>query len=299
MTVSDWMERARGYLQGGQADVVNRLQDPYTPGDTQIVLTYEPDGISRGTVISAGRNCFMVWAVDSPTKTCTVSGAWQGATDVAAVADQIVRIKPRYLDHMLFGAVQEAVVELSSPEIGLFAVGQLELDYVPSTDVYDLTSAADLEDIIAVSIVNPDDVTDRWPVLAQNQWELRRIIPTAEFPTGLQLRINYAVQDYVGTTIIVTYKKSFTIPTDLTDDTDTVGLPGTADDLPALGAAQRLIYSQEAKRTSTHAQGDARRAQEVPAGSSLGAARAISALYRQRCMQEYARLVRQYGIRQR
>lgn len=298
-TVSDWMERARGYLQGAQADVVNMLEESYAPGDDEIVLTYEPDGISKGATISAGRACFMVWSVDAPAKTLAVTGGWQGASDVAVAAGTILRVKPRYLDHMLFQAVQESLAELSSPEIGLFGVGQVEIDYVSSTSVYDLIDAADLEDILTVSIVNPDDVTDRWPVLSQNQWELRRIVATAEFPSGLQLRINYPTQDLVGTTMVVTYKKAFTIPTDTDIDTSTVGLPDGADDLPALGAAQRLIYSTEARRTSVHAQGDPRRAQEVPAGSGLGAARAISALYRQRCQQEYARLVRQYGIRQR
>ena len=299
MIISDSMERARGYLQGAQSDIVNRVAETYSPGDEDLVLQYEPEGVGRGSVVSAGRNCFTVWQVDAPAKTLSVSGGWQGATDVMIPAGTIVRIKPRYLDHMLFDAVCDSITELSSPEFGLFAVGQVELPYLAHISVYDLIDAVDLEDILSVSLVNPNDPTDRWPVLGASEWELRRIAPTPEFPSGLQLRLNYVRQDYSATIILITYKKAFSVPADIDVDIEDVGLPDTAYDLPALGAAHRLAYSQESKRTSTHAQGDARRAQEVPAGSSLGAARAITALYRQRVNQEYARLLRQYGIRNR
>jgi hypothetical protein len=208
----------------------------------------------------------------------------------------MIRVNPHFPDHVLFDAITECLTELSSPEVGMYGIGQATLEHDPAKTVYDLIDAEGLENILSVTIADPTDATDRWVQLRGEAWELRRIEPTAEFPSGLQLRINYLpAGTRTADTIYVTYKRAFDLPGDVDTDIGTLGLLETAYDLPPLGAASRLAFSEEARRTAMASQADPRRATEVPVGAATGSARNIERMYRQRVQQEYARLISQYG----
>ena len=294
--VTYWMDRTRTYLQGSQVDTVNRLAATYSPGDDEVVLEFEPKGVSEGKILSVGRACFMVWSVDATAKTVRVSPGWAGAQDVTVASGSIVRVNPHYPDHVIFDALGECLTELSSPEVGMYGVGQIIVPYQFEVTVYDLLAADGLEDILSIKAADATDSTDRWVELHGDDYELRRIEPTAEFPSGLQLRINHIPGDALPQDLYITYKRAFDLPGDVDTDIGTLGLLETAYDIPPLGAATRLAYSAESRRNLVSAQQDPRRAQEVPAGANTGAARNIERLYRQRVQQEYARLISQYGV---
>jgi hypothetical protein len=298
-TVQGWIDRARVYLQGSQADAVNRLDADYYPGDSEIILKYPLEGVGRGAPISVGRACFMAWSADAAAKTIEVTPGWAGASDVAVPSGSIVRVKPKFFDHHLYDALEETLAELSSPERGLFGVDQIEIEYLSPQTVYDLIDADGFLAPISVAFAEPTDSTDRWPFLRANEYDIRTIQPTAEFPSGLQLKLHVAPSITEGETIVLTYKKALIMPGDLDSSIESCGLDESAYDLPPMGAAVRLAFPQEMRRNSTSSQGDTRRADEVPAGANLGASRALLALYERRVNQEYARLVRAYSIRER
>lgn len=294
MTVQAWVDRARGYLMSGQTETINILDSAYIPGDGQLSLRYELKGISQGTPLSAGRACFMSWVTTAATKVVEVTPSWDGAPDVSVASDTIVRVKPRFFDHNIFDAVNETLNELSSPSMGLYAIGQITFDTDTSLTVYDLSDAEGLIDVLRVGVTNESDLTDAYPALRQNQWSFRRVNPTAEYPTGLQLRLFDWPAISSATSLIVTYKRAF-IPADDIDSATSSTLIGDGmDDLPALGAASRLLIPGEVRRNQLTAQGDTRRAEEVVAGSTLGAARAIRKLYQDRVNDEYARLMQSF-----
>jgi hypothetical protein len=86
---------------------------------------------------------------------------------------------------------------------------------------------------------------------------------------------------------------SYTADMDVTE----TGLVSSAEDLPPMGAALRLLVGAEAQRNLVDSQGDTRRAAEVPASAITGALRNLAALRQQRLIAEAARFQQRYGIK--
>ena len=103
---------------------------------------------------------------------------------------------------------------------------------------------------------------------------------------------------YEGRTVRVTTIEPFTALTALDDDiTADAGLPSSCADLLAMGAALALGAGREVSRNDTRAQGDTRRANEVPPGAQLGSLNAIRVQYRERLRSELALLLGKYPPR--
>jgi len=297
MIVRDWVDQAREQLGGGVVEQVNRLASPYTPGDTTLTLEFDTEGVTRGIPVCVGINTFMVWAVAPATKELTVEPRWSGSYDSPQPTGTLVRVRPNIQTHRIFNAVNDVLNELSSPMIGVFGTGTLDLDYDQSITNYDLTDAENIQSVLSVQFGDVDDPIDTWEQLSSvSEWEHRVTQPTSEAPSGHQLRV-FAPLYTRGRTIRVTYRTTFNTVSTLDDDVSTVGLPDTALDLPVLGAAARLAVPGEWRRSLTNAQPDPRRAAEVPPGSVNAGARALQQKYEMRCTQEAARLIAQYPFR--
>lgn len=61
--------------QGSLTDEINTLAAPYTPGQGQITLTYEPRGLAAGALISCGLNTFKI----------LIETKGQSASDIPAI----------------------------------------------------------------------------------------------------------------------------------------------------------------------------------------------------------------------
>jgi hypothetical protein len=125
-------------------------------------------------------------------------------------------------------------------------------------------------------------------------WKVERKADTAVFPSGLSLKLDEG--GFPGRPIRVQYKAPFTTP--LVNPTDDVlavtGLHTQAHDIPVLGAMVRLMSSREFKRTFSESQGEPRRAQEVPVGSSLTGLKGVMVLRADRIEAERTRLEKMY-----
>jgi hypothetical protein len=67
-------------------------------------------------------------------------------------------------------------------------------------------------------------------------------------------------------------------------------------DIPALGAAVKLLFTTESRRTQVSTQGDSRRPDEVPVSSNSAIAGQMSRLYKARVQEEMSRLVTRIPI---
>ena len=67
-------------------------------------------------------------------------------------------------------------------------------------------------------------------------------------------------------------------------------------DIPPLGAAASLLRTTDARRNQITAQGDARRAAEVPSSVNLSTASVLDREYKMRVQDEYARLIQRLPI---
>jgi hypothetical protein len=137
-----------------------------------------------------------------------------------------------------------------------------------------------------------------WPLI--NNYVLERNMPTTgtygDFPSGFALVLYESA--YPGFPIRVRYRAPLGTLVNLTDDlVATTGINSSAVDLPPIGAAIRLVAGREVKRSFDEAQGEPRRAEEVPPQSQLIGLRNLQALRQARIHAEVSRLQRRYGYR--
>jgi hypothetical protein len=95
----------------------------------------------------------------------------------------------------------------------------------------------------------------------------------------------------------VFYKSRFRAAQGLSDDPiGDCGLMDSMLDIPSLGAAVSLLRTTESRRAQIAAQGDPRRADEVPPGSNSSAARELAREYQSRIDEERIRLTNLYPL---
>jgi hypothetical protein len=264
----------------------NKLSQAYAAGDTTLVFSYPIDGIRPGARLSIGTNTFYVWAISG--QTATVSGGDDGSTDIAASAGALVRVSPRFTDDEIWKMLTSDLADLSSPSSGLFGIGTVDLTYNAIVNGYDLTSIAqDMISIYEVKYLTPGPQLDN-PRIHTTGWRLNRNANTSQFPSGMSLQLFEPA--YPGYNVRVVYRKYFSMPTTAAANVNASGLLPSAQDLPPIGAAIRLMAGREIKRNFTESQGDTRRATEVPPGAIMQSSRNLQILRQQRITAESARL---------
>jgi hypothetical protein len=283
------IDEARSLVEGGQVGSVTRLIDPYTPGDSTVTLA-STDGLSPGAIFCIGLTTFVV--VSASSSEVEVIASADGSPDASQAGSTLARIKPRHSTYAYWLALKAAISEMGAPDSGLYGVGRFE----PVID----------GDETALAV--PDDVTDMVKVLEVRRrpaggyyentwdqiqnWELKNRAGGA----GSVIRLSTPVSR--SDTVEVVYAKSFTPPTSLGDDLQTVvGLSPSMNDIPALLMAARLVLSSEGRRLRLEAQGDGRRPSEVSESASAQASREYRRMAAQRIRNEGLGLLRQHGIR--
>lgn len=291
-TTSDLIELTRAELLGSQQEQLNKLTADITATDDAIPLGYDTQ-LNRGQYISVGIEDMYVWDYAPSSRTATVRRAMRGTVAATHTEDELVYIQPRFSNGLILKELNADIRSLSSPSNGLFRVKSLELTSQVVQTTYDLEGVGDLLDPLQVLIDVPGS-DNSWPYV--RRWELRRNQDQENFSSGVALRLNEPVPN--GRPLRFIYKAPFTELTTLTQDvTNQSGLPLTAHDIPPLGAAARLIGTAEARRSSLDAQGDTRRAQEVPIGAAARGASVLMQLRSRRIAEERSRLQEKYPVR--
>lgn len=254
----------------------------------QVSFQYPLKGIQEGTKFSAGLQTFYVWEVNESTKTAMVDVVQGPAT--LMTSGTTVFVSPRHTGYDILAAANDALTALSAR--GLYQMKAIEVPYNAILTGYDLTGVADIDDIYEVLQSSPGPYKD-WTRKHPSHYRLQRNADTTDFPDGIALNVWQG--GYQGFPMRIIYKAPFTPLTNLTDDVPTVsGLPATAIDLLAIGAAINVMSGKEIARNLTDVQGDTRRAGEVPAGAVANSVNGLKMIYQQRLQDEVARLSRRY-----
>ena len=229
--------------------------------------------------------------------TVTVSRGYNGSVAAAHTADTLVYIQPRYTKFDIGVALNDELLRLSSPGMGLFQVKAQTITFNPVYMGYDLTQAVadNYIDIMEVRYKIPYP-TRNYP--AARKWKVLRSIPdTGVFPSGQGIVIYEG--GYPGQPVYVQYSCAFNTldPSTWASNTDVAtatGMTKTMLDIPPLGAEIQLTLPREIRRNFMDIQPDPRRAPEVPAGSVANSVQAMQILYNNRVSEEADRLARQY-----
>jgi hypothetical protein len=285
---SDLVEETKSHIESGskiQVDYLNGAID----ATTQIVtIQLGSNGFQRGAVIAIDLELMYILA-DPAGPVGFVKRGWRGSTAATHADDAIVEINPNYSSFAIFRALNQEIASYSSPVHGLYQVKTVDLTYSAARGGYDLTSVTDLIDILEVRWKGY--TTGDWPLI--RRWAITRDMATSEFASTKALLLYEGVGP--GRTIRVRYKAPFAPLTALSSDVQTVSfLPATANDIPPLGAAARLVAPREVRRADYGAQPEPRVAADVPPGSSRNAAGGLLALRNQRLREEATRLHRSY-----
>lgn len=276
----------------GEREARNQLSGAYTAGGTSLTFTYGLGQIREGTRIAIEQELFYVWSTDDTAKTATVTGADGGSTAANHASASQVFVNPRFPRFICLQALNDELLELSSPLRGLFKVSYVDLTYNSSVLGFNLTSVTAVEDILEVRAKRLGS-DKRWDMVPYDKYELQRNASTSDFASGFALMLG---DGDPGQTVRVIYKAPFGALADETTDPNgaTVGFPSTANDILSLGAAIRLVWPREIPRNFIENQGDTRRPNEVPSGAIANSVRGLVQLYEQRVAQEQVRQQRQY-----
>ena len=281
--------RASRQLLSGTVEERNKLATTVTSADTSIVLSYDLGGFREGSVIEIDSELMYVWTATSATKTLEVERGYDGTTAAAHTAGAVTTVNPRFPRQQMLDALNADIDDLSSTVNGLFRVVAQDISYNGSDRQINLTSASGVIDLLDVRLRY---LADDYPIIRNVR--LQRNLPTADFASGIAIVFDEAVM--AGTLRVVT-KREFTRVTAEANDLQTVAfIPASCEDILEMGVVLRMMNGREIKRNFIESQGDTRRSEEVPPGSTRDSLTNIQRLRRERIVAEAARLKQQYPL---
>ncbi len=276
----------RDYLTQGRIEPRNKLASPALVGDGTLAFTYDLENIQAGSMISMGLEDMYVWTADSTSKTADVDRGADGTTAVAHTTTERVRVSPRWSDYQILRAVNDELGNLFAQ--GLYAVATTEVTFNSSTVGYEMPAEAESVRKVWTEAYTGED----WQEIGG--WKLEHNQDLTDFPSGVAL---YARNPgYEGRTLRVEYRGDFTPLSTLDDVVASVsGLPASAEDVVAMGAAISILVGREVSQRLMETQGSTRRAEENPPGAAAQSFTPIIRQYQARLAAEKKRLARIYG----
>jgi hypothetical protein len=282
---SDLVAEARRFLLASGRQEMNRLTTTMNASVASVVFDFAAGSIAQGALIAIDLELMYVWSVTG--STATVQRAMHGSAPAAHTTGAVITVNPLVSDFWVFTEVNNEIASLSSPATGLYRIKTITRTMTVAS-TYDV--AADVIDILAVQW-NDYGPSLNWPRL--RRWDVVYGQDTSVFASGVALQLYTAPPP--GRSLRITYSAPFSSLATLADDVQTTtGLPASANDIPAIGAAARLLTAREARRSSLDAQPESRQAQDVPPGTARSSAQQLFALRDRRIKEESARLSSTY-----
>lgn len=277
------------YLLAGASPQFTKLNGAVATTGTTTVTVDSDAQISTGTRICVGFEEMHVWSTAA--NVLTVERGFAGTTASTHSDDALVTIAPEYSDAKILRAcIQEAEALRNEP--GLYRVSHV--DYTAPHDAEfvlgpapDGTSEVGYDGVLEV-LAGTDEDTEPW---ARLPWDVMQVGDA----DGSDALVTVPDALYLNTTIRIVRRQTLGALASTTTDIETdVGILNA--DLIAVGAALRLGAGRAIRRTSLHAQGDTRRANEVAAFSTGNAVRELQRRYDRLLMQEKVRLKRRFPM---
>lgn len=255
--------------------------------------------IQAGALIQVDYEMMLVLNASSPSNITVVRGFYD-STAATHLANALINVNPRFPAVDIIKAINEDLDDLSAPTNGLFQMLELTTTFIPVVQGYDLTGLLN-SNVMEIWEVRTWEYgpANKYPIIPPSKVKIQRNADTNTFPSGMSMTLDQP--GYAGRPLRIQYKAPYTTPlVNASDNVQTVtGLHPQAHDIPVLGAPARLMQFRELKRSFSEAQGEPRRAQEVPVGSSETASKGILAYRDQRIQAERSRLEKMYvrGVR--
>ena len=289
-TAQSLIDDTRRHLLTGHNEELNRLEGAIGPSDLALAVEFDAGGIAPGSTISVGLEEMHVWALSG--QTLEVQRGMNGSTPAAHADGAVVTVRPKFSDFRIFRALNDDLLDLSSPTNGLFRVETVEATYNAARNAYDLTGATNVFGVLDVWYENLGS-SGNWSRL--NQWRWLSDVPTSDFASGNAVFLDEGADP--GRSLLIRFKTTYGQLVTAADDVETTtGLQDSAMDLPPLGAAIRLMIGRDVRRSFNEIQGEPRRAEEVPVGSAMQASRPLIAWRQTRIQAEAGRLASKYRV---
>ncbi len=277
-------------MLAGTVEERNKLAATIDADDTTVICSYDLGGIRAGAVFEIDSELFYVWEANSSTKSLTVQRGYAGSAATSHTSGAMITLGPRFPRAQMFDAVNSELDDLSSSSNGLFRVVSVDLEYNGSDRQIDIENSGTVLGILDARLRY---LTDEHPVVRNVRLETG--LPTTDFPSGNTLVFDESI---MAGDVRVRYKAPFVrASSESSDLTTNCFLPSTCDDIVEMGVILRMMAGREIKRNFTEAQGDTRRAEEVPAGAITSSIANILRLRRERIIAESGRLKAQYPIK--
>lgn len=279
-TVAKTLADVRNYLMGTQRDTFTTLSSSIIAGDTTLSFA-STTNLTDGSYIEIDLEVILVTSATSG----TVVRGMLGSTAASHSSGALVRINPVFFDYWALQELNGELLDLCSPNNGLFKASSVDITFNAANTGYDLTGTTTVEDILDVRFKIPD-ATKSWP---RAKYEMARGMLTTDFASGNAIMIKGG--GYPGQVVRVFYKAPYTTVTLTTDTLEvTAGVHTEAADIPAIGAAIRVATTREIQRNIFEWQGDTRRSDDVPPGANTSALAGLRSLRQSRLTSESARL---------
>lgn len=288
-TMRDLVADVRRMTYGSMSERINLVSTSASAVVGEVELQLDVSGIQEGMILSSGLNVWYVKGVSTSDRKVFVVPGIDNAPINGVTTGDMVFVRPRMTDWYAFNMLNDEIKSLSAPTNGLFQLKSWTVDVDPTYQSYDVpSSASNLLSLHRVRYRLPG-TPDVWVDLPSFAWKWH----TGTDTNRVQLLRNIPV----GTEVQFVYKAPFSTATSL--DTNVVtecGLAETMVDIPPLGVSMMLLNTTESRRVQIQTQGDARRADEVPATANSSQATQLRRLYRDRIQDEYARLMNRMPI---
>jgi hypothetical protein len=280
------IEQVWSYLYTGVRVERDKLDGAVIANATELVTTYQRGGIKAGARLSIDLEDYHVWSVAD--ETVTVQPGEFGSTATEHADGSIIHVNAEWSPFEIF---REMNNELRALSHHLAYTRTVTLTYNPAYVGYDLTDVTNVDGIVGV--LAQDFTSRNWfPITG---WRVDHNLDTDVFASGSALFTHDGVP---GRDLLVTYRAHYTPLTGLTNYiASQSGLPYSAHDILAMGAAVRCAAPAEIDRNQMGSQGSGRRSNEVPAGARLNAIRGLAQLRQTRIIEERDRLARKFPVR--
>ncbi|NBS73933.1 MAG: hypothetical protein EBS66_10695 [Betaproteobacteria bacterium] len=330
-TFSDLIEKVYRRLLSGQRDITCALTKSIDDATTSTIELsgVQANMITPGGYLSVDLEVMYIESWDG-TK-ATVARGYSGSKATAHDRTAIVYVNPKFTKFDIGVAINDDLLDLSSPTNGLFRIESTSIPFNPVFQGYDLGDLPNnFLDVLSVNyrIAPP---SHNFPAI--RDWRVQRQmfnsagVGDSIFPSGQGIQLYQG--GYPGLPMYLTYAAPFIPLINLTDDVTytpinnldkedapynykgtvpldgdgkpitVANLPTTALDIPVLGAQIALMASREIKRNFIEGQPDSRKAADVPSGAIAASTRPLMTQRQARIDAEGDRLARQYNVRLR
>lgn len=269
----------KGFRRNSQPDVLTSGLAA-SSSDNSLVYSGISPGWAASTMVEIDSELILVRENDPANNTATVVRGWLGTTVAAHAANSPIYISPRILRSDILDLINDCLDDLYGRD--LFAVGVAELTYGAMDALYEIP--ADASRILRID-AERDTMESFWAPV--HDWYKMDNAPTG---TGNAVVLRAALPQ--GCSLRVVYTKAFE-PVELeSDDLEAVsGIKTYMVDPIFYFAMNRIMVSEEIKRSQIQSAQNHQRAADVPAFLSVRTGEWYQARYEDRVRSARKRLM--------